>query len=252
MKTRNFKTFATASLAIVMVALPFAFAHAQLNVKTTASNKISVGSTVVKGKSDAEIDARIAALNGLQARVNEMTKISDSEKASLIASISENLSNMTTLKTKIDTDTDKLVLKSDAASITKSYRIYALILPKTRILAASDRISATVDILTNVKTKLQAGIATAQSNGKDVTAINSVMADMSAKLADASTKGQAAATLVAALQPDQGNASVAASNKTALGTARADIKTSINDLVVALQDAKTAQSSLITLGVTVQ
>ena len=251
MKNTSIKTVITSALALALIVSPFALAHAQLGVTTTASTNASIG-TIAKGKSDAEIDARISALNDLETRVNQMTKVSDSEKADLISSINANLSDMTSLKTKIDTDTDKTVLKADVQSITKSYRIFALILPQTQILAAADRASATVDILNSVQTKLEAGITQAQSNGKDVSSLNSTNTDMTAKLSDASIKEQAAVTLVTPLQPDQGNATVAASNKAALETARTDIKTSISDLVTALQDAKTIQSSLVSLGVTVQ
>jgi hypothetical protein len=251
--TPTLKTFIISGLAVATILAPLALAHAQLDVTTGAnvSANAAIG-TVAKGKGDAMIQARIDSLNDLLTRVGQMTKVSASEQASLDTTINANLSDMTNLQAKINSDTSKAILKTDVQSITKSYRVYALILPQIRILAAADRISDTVDILTSVQTKLQVGITQAQTSGKDVTAIESTNADMTAKLADASAKGQAAVTLVTPLQPDQGSASVAASNKTALGSARTDIKTSISDLVTALQDAKTMQSSLISLGVTVQ
>ena len=69
---------------------------------------------------------------------------------------------------------------------------------------------------------------------------------------DAAAKGQAAQGLVAGLVPDQGSAKTAASNKTALKTAQADIKAAITDLVAAVQDSKTIKASLATDGVMVQ
>jgi len=243
MKKISFKTIVSMVVILAVIA-PLSFAQAA----TLKANAHAAAGTVAKGKADAAITARTTALTDLLNRVNEMTKISDTDKAALVATINTNLSNISTLKTKIDSDTDKATLKADTQSITKAYRIYALILPQTRILAAADRVAATVDILTNVEAKLATGITQAQAAGKDVTLMNSTNTDLNAKLTDATTKGQAAQSLVAGLVPDQGSATVAASNK----TARDDIKAAITDLVAAVQDSKTIRASLTTDGVTVQ
>jgi len=70
-----------------------------------------------------------------------------------------------------------------------------------------------------------------------VTSANASLADMNAKVADANTQSQAAVSLVANLQPDQGNQTVMQSNQTALKTARADIKAALADFKTARQDA---------------
>ena len=91
-------------------------------------------------------------------------------------------------------------------------------------------------------------LATDQAAGKNVTALAAASADMTAKMADANAQAQAAQNGVSSLLPDQGNATVIASNKAALIAARADIKTSTTDLKAARADIQTILSGLKTLG----
>lgn len=67
---------------------------------------------------------------------------------------------------------------------------------------------------------------------------------MTAKMNDATSQAQIAQNGVISLVPDQGNATVAASNKAALVSARANIKTVAADLKAARQDIATIVSGL--------
>lgn len=198
----------------------------------------------IKANATREIDRRIALLNQDISRINAMQKLSDAQKASLVATAQTNITNLTTLKAKIAADTDIETLKTDVKSITQSYRIFALVHPQGRIIAAADRILATADNLVTVQGKLQVRITAAQTAGKDVTAMNTAMAEISAKSADAKTQAQNAITLVAALTPDQGNQTMSQSNKTALTNAQAAIKAARADLEIASKDAHTINKSL--------
>ena len=67
---------------------------------------------------------------------------------------------------------------------------------------------------------------------------------MTAKLSDATSQAQSAQTGVASLVPDQGNTTVAASNKAALVAARANLKTANSDIKAARQDVQTVINGL--------
>jgi hypothetical protein len=88
-----------------------------------------------------------------------------------------------------------------------------------------------------IVTKLQARIATAQTAGKDVSSLQSLLADIQSKIADAQTQAQNAVSGVVSLQPDQGVQATAQANTAALKAARADIKTATTDLQGAQKDA---------------
>ena len=66
---------------------------------------------------------------------------------------------------------------------------------------------------------------------------------MTSKLSDATSQAQSVQS-VSSLTPDQGNATVAASNKAALVSARTNIKTATADLKAARQDVDTVMQGL--------
>jgi len=215
--------------------------HAKLLASTTVPT--TVGATVslanAKSRADAEIERRINNLNSLASRINSMKLLSASEKTALQASINTQVTALTNLKAKIDAETVAANVKTDLQSITKDYRIYLLVLPQVRIAAAADRVETIISDVQTLAPKLQARITASQSAGKDVTSANSAYADMQAKIADANTQATAAVNETASLMPDQGNASVEASNKAALKDASAKLKTATADLKAARADIAT-------------
>jgi hypothetical protein len=102
--------------------------------------------------------------------------------------------------------------------------------------------------MTALGTKIQARITADQSAGKNVSVLTAAYADMQAKITDANSQSASANAGISALVPDQGNASVAASNKTALVAARAKIKTATSDLQAARKDVTTLLAGLKSLG----
>lgn len=237
------KLYVTILTSVVLMAASTLPASAMLRSDLTVqaeTNKAAVNvklDTAGRTKALAQIDTRIKALSVLQARINEMQRVSASQKTSLNATLQTAIGEMTTLKAKIAADTDNAVLKADIQSITKSYRIYLLVLPQGRITAAADRIMGTSAILTELAGKLQVRITEAQAAGKDTTALTASLTDMNAKIADANVQANAAITLIANLKPDNGDKAVFEANQKALKDARAKIKLGTTDLQAARKDA---------------
>ena len=221
----------------------FAFA-----ANTGGVNNDAARVTFMKTKADQEITRRIDSLNTLTTRVGEMKRLSEQDKASITSLAGGNVTDLNTLKTKIDADTDLETLKTDRQSITKSYRVYMLVIPKGHILAAADRILETTTLMNTVVTKLEARIGTAQTGGKDVAQLSTSLTDMKAKIADAVTQANNAKTAVTSLVPDQGVQTQIDSNKTALNSARTMIKNGITDLKTARTDAETIRVNLKAMG----
>jgi hypothetical protein len=236
------------ALAGVAALLPFAAFAQTANVSATTDVKLGTHraelmastsmsmDTNLKAKSDTAITKRIASLQDLSTKVSAAKHISVSEKSSIQATISGEVSSLQGLQARIDADTVGADLKTDAESITKDFRIYMLVIPQGRIVAASDRVDTIVGLMQQFAPKLQARITAAQTAGKNVTVAQNAYADMIAKVADAQTQANAAVSSTASLQPDQGNASVEASNKTSLKAAEAKLKTAEQDLKAARAD----------------
>jgi hypothetical protein len=206
------------------------------NASTTLAARI----TNITNRADQEITRRINALNALSTKVNAMARLSVTDKNTLSASIQSQITAMNALQTQIATDAaanNTTTLKTDAQSITSSYRIFALILPQGAIEAASDRALTIVGTLTDLGTKFSARIQAAQAAGNDVTVVSAKIGDFNTKVSDANTQATAAASEVAALSPDDGNATVMASNTAALKDAHSKILVAQQDFVTARADA---------------
>ncbi|HEX4104270.1 MAG TPA: hypothetical protein VHZ04_02205 [Candidatus Paceibacterota bacterium] len=219
------------------------------------SAKAKVLATVITNattRADQEITRRVNSLNALSTRVNAMVKVSASDKASLSSTIETQITAMNTLQAQIAADAtanSTSSLKADIQSITKSYRIFALVIPQGAIEAAADRVMTITGLMTQLTGTLQTRITAAQSAGVDMTTSVSALADMNAKIADANTQAQAAVSETASLQPDNGVQSVMASNTAALKDAHTKIQAAQQDLVTARADAGTIVKALLAVKV---
>lgn len=186
------------------------------------------------------IDQRIDSLKKLLVRIQGMKHVSDSDKALLSTSINAEIAALTDLKSKITSDTSTTSLKADVNSITKSYRIYALVEPQAQIIAAADRVLGIVDSLTIIGNKVNTRIAS--STLASSTPAN--LSDFTAQLATATTQAKAAIALISGLKPDNGDATIAAANKKALQDARADVVSAQKALQAAEKIIRTAVGNL--------
>lgn len=185
----------------------------------------------IKSRSDGEIERRLASLNSASTKIGGAKKLSTDDKNKFSAQIQTAITNLNTLKIKIDADSDLETLRTDAKTIFTDFRVYAVLLPQVHELAAIDAMGVSADNLSTIADKLEARIT--------VDADKTLLADMRAKIADAKTQYSAVESEVSALTP----ASFPGSTAT-LKDARAKIKTGAADLRTALQDARKIRSDL--------
>jgi hypothetical protein len=233
--------------------------NAQSNVPVTNSQTTTGGGASVtisaaamtraKAKGDQEIDRRIKALNSLSTRINGITKLNADIKSSITTNVQNQINLLTTLKAKIDADTDGATLKADVQSITQAYRVYALVMPQSHIAAAADREAKILNMMAELGGKLQARIQAAGQAGADVTALTAALTDLGTLLGSAQTHAQAAIVGTATLTPDGGDKTKMAANETALKTARTEIQAAQKDLVNARKDIETIIKGLKTIKV---
>lgn len=243
MKLKQIALYVALVLGLITPALAFA-QNAAVSATTnaagaSASIKLTATDTKLQARGSAEIDRRIAALASLNARAQAMQKVTPAFKDSLSTALQNQSTALIALKAKINADTDTATLKTDLASVTDSYRIFALVLPQARIAAAADREVTLVSMMSTLGSKLQARIQAAGQGGATVTALTTALTDMATKLQDAQTQATNAVTISAALTADNGDKTIMASNTATLKTARGNIKTSQSDLVAARKDVDT-------------
>jgi len=211
--------------------------NANAEVRTNAGAGATLSATTTarmekaRTRAAQEIERRIESLTKINVRIGGVTKISDQFKANLNTNIQNQITALTALKVKIDGDTDLNTLKTDVQSITKSYRIFALIMPQTHIAAMADRTATAINIMIGIGNKLQARLTEMQNAGADVSALIATLSDMGAKISDAQAKAQAAVDVTATLVPDNGDKDKMAANKAALTEGRDNLKEAHQDLV---------------------
>jgi hypothetical protein len=195
--------------------------------------------TDLKTRADNEITRRITSLSSLTTRLGNMKHLTTDQIASFTNEVNTEISNLTTVKTKIDGDTDLTTLKTDVQSIVKSYRVYALFLPQINILSAADRVLNIIDQFSVLVTKLHTRIQEAETAGKDTTALQTSLTDIENKISGAKTQAETIITMITPLTPDG-----YPGNKTTLQSARNMFKGIYQDFVSAKKDAQSIISGL--------
>jgi len=208
-----------------------------VNLQNKATANAAKKLTAAQQKAKEATDKRIASLNKLITRIQDLKNIQDAQKSGIISTIQSLITSMTTLENEINTASSTAVVKDDTKTIMQDYRIYALAIPQLHIVAASDRIMTIVTMMGVVGTKLQTRLSQAASS-TNTTALQSQLADFAAKISDAKAQAQAAFTEVSPLLPDGGDKTKMAANTAALKDAKKKIDTAKKDLEAANKDAK--------------
>lgn len=102
--------------------------------------RVEIKVALKKTNAIKEIDRRLESLNKLTAKIIGIKGISEIQKGALIDQIKGEISNLEVLKIEIENETVATALQEEKKSITQSYRIYALFIPKIEILAHADKI----------------------------------------------------------------------------------------------------------------
>ncbi|MGA2911460.1 MAG: hypothetical protein ABSE17_02355 [Candidatus Levyibacteriota bacterium] len=199
----------------------------------------------LRSRAEKEITRRVDFLTQLIAQINGVKKLSLAEKASLQSQIQAQIDGLNALQTKINADTDNATLKTDVKSIINNYYIFLFFRVQVNLLVATDRTSTTIDTFSQIYTKLQTRINQAQAAGDNVSQLNISLADMKAKINDASIQ-----TAVAQAELTPLNAQGYPGNKPSLQDARTKIQAAVQDLKVAYSDAVSIRQGLKGLGIT--
>lgn len=134
---------------------------------------------------DCEIGRRQTTLADLTSVVNGSQALTTAERAALTAEIGADSSGLAGLKTAIDGQTRLPALKLEIVQIASKYRVYLLVAPQVYLVDAAEDVLALQPSFTQTATVLAGRIATAEADGKDVTAAQAALASMNAEVAAA-------------------------------------------------------------------
>ncbi|MFI5260018.1 MAG: hypothetical protein ACHQ01_10490 [Candidatus Limnocylindrales bacterium] len=189
---------------------------------------------------DCEINRRFTTLTDLSSKISASKVITSSDAAALQGEITSTRSGLTILKATIDSETNIPALKADIVKIATQFRVYLLVVPQANLVNAADAVVYTQTRFATVNTNLTARIAAAKAKGKDTTAAQADLNAMNASVTAAVGLASPLPAQLLPLTPAQYNGGTAGpvlkSARTALGTARDDLKSAVAD-AMACRDA---------------
>ncbi len=191
-------------LATSLIGIVFAsgtLAAAQTSPTTQASDYLQT----VKTKGDQEIARRLKALAALTANINVTSKLTPSDKTSLTEEATTESKNLSTLRTKLAAETTLAGAAADVQSMVAEYRVYALVIPKVRLIKTADAQQIFQAQLTAFAAKLQTRITAADAKGKNVTDLQTKLDDMLSKMAVAESISANVESKVLTLEPTDYN-----------------------------------------------
>ncbi len=209
--------------------------------KTTRSTVVAPTATVapatvssVAQRCNNAIAQRFTQIDQLNNQMATAKALTSAHHSALSSELANSRSGLANLQTQITAATTLAQLRTLCPQIVTGYRIYVLETPKVHLTMAADREASVATNLSDIGTKLQAAITTAQGKGQDVGNAPALLSDLNAKVADASSKAGAAGSQVLPLTPAQYNAGTA---KPVLESARNGLTQGRGDLLAARSDA---------------
>jgi hypothetical protein len=190
----------------------------------------------VRAKCLAAIDVRLTALSAAGAAVAVNDHVTDDHGAALTTDIDETLARLRTLAEAIKADSDLATVRNHCRSIFEDNRVFALVLPRTRLVVGADTATDAGAKLRDVAGKLADAIDRAEAAGQDVT---QAKIDLNALKAAVATGVAAAGTVpgaVLGLTPADWNADheVLTPARQSLRVARSDLRVA-RDLAVKIR-----------------
>jgi hypothetical protein len=164
---------------------------------TCSPTRLSAAQALV----EAQLAARVSQLAALSSAVSGSTTLSAGDKATLTTDVANEQSGITALQGKVTADTTCAVVRQDGRAMVLDYRVYVVMTPQVHLTISADTEAALVGQLTGIEPQLQAAIAAAQAQGKNVAAAQAAFADLQSKVTAASQDSAGISATVLAFTP---------------------------------------------------
>ena len=213
--------------------------------QATAARVTGASVDALRAFGDCEINRRLTTLSALATRVSGSKVLTTGDASALSSEISSTVSGLNSLKATIDAETSATALRADIAKIATQFRVYVLVVPQVNLVNAADGVLASQARFADVNTRLSARIAKAQAAGKDVSAAQTSLDAMNAKVSAAVALATGLSAKLLPLTPADYNGGTAAP---ILNSARSSLGTARNDLKQAVASAQACRVALKALG----
>lgn len=223
---------AVASAAVVWSAAGAAGAATTATAGTgsagAGSNAVPDTLAGIKAKAHTDITNRVGALQSAITKVNAAKRLG-SGQATLVAYLGTDITPLQQLDQTIQGDATVQQAAKDFSTIFTSYRVYALVLPASRLAADADRATATAIPALSADASRAQGLVNPQNQAQ----LQPLIDDLQAQIGAATNATNGLAATVLAFTPAQWDAdhtlltaprSADTTADTALAKARSDVK----------------------------
>lgn len=155
--------------------------HMAAQASRAASRQDNELQHIIK-KADMMINNRIDSLNKLKTRLQNDNKLSPEAKSNLSSDIQKIMDELIALKAKIDADPDVTTARNDVKQIVTNYHVYAVLEPKIRLLITLNNLQSLASHTQILVTQIQGLINNLQSQGKNVTGLNTLLGEVTTQL----------------------------------------------------------------------
>jgi hypothetical protein len=157
----------------------------------------------LRGRCDHWIRVRIRVLDAGINRISKAKRITDEDKESLVVDLQTNKDDLNSLKEKIDAETDLEVLQGYARSIFVDYRIFMVVVPRSRGMFAVARFNYTIGKLEGTASKLESLINDYKQQGKDTSQAEGYLSALKTDLANAKSNVEQAKSTFSSMTPEK-------------------------------------------------
>jgi hypothetical protein len=151
------------------------------------------------------VDRRLDRLDRANERIRGARHLTDAHQTMLTDQLTATAASLTRLRGKIVSEAGD-ALKEDCRSVAVDHRVYVLVLPRARLVAAGDAELAAVGKFVDVARKLEAAIDKAADAGRDMTEERADLASMRAYVDSARDGASGIAGSILDLTPADWNA----------------------------------------------
>ena len=193
----------------------------------------------VKSRCLHQIERRHEALTAVKRRLSRARFVTDQHEAALVQNIDSTASSLSRLADVIQGEDNFEELRAECRSIVVDHRVFVLVIPRVRLVLASDAALGAAGRLTTAADHLQAEIDKAKAEGRDTSEPESDLARMRTHIATAKDQADGVYGAVINLTPADYNA-----NNEVLRPAREAVRNAKNELRAAVAAGREVRQGL--------
>ncbi len=216
------------ALSVVVPGVAFAGSNgASFDSSTATGAGCRANFSGAQQKVEQAISARVTRIQLLQNRVANAKYLTSSDASALGADLSNQMSGMQALETKVKGDTTCAELRTEAVTGIRDYRVYEVMTPQVDLVVASDAEAGVEQFVSSLEPRIQQALGACTGCAGAEQVFGELQSKLTAaeQLTNSGVNGQSVSSAVLAVTPQgyPGNRSILIEAHTAVVQVRGDL-----------------------------